>query len=76
PTSAAALAAAPRAVAAEALRSWIAEAVGSAPTAASIGRVLDVAAGCSVATEISGGHRVARTAGRLRIELRTSGPSA
>ena len=68
PTSTAALTAAPRAVAAEALRSWVAEAVGSAPTAASIDRVLDVAAGCSIATEITGGHRVARTAGRLRIE--------
>ena len=70
PTSTAALVAAPRAVAAEALRSWIAEAVGSAPTAASIDRVLDVAAGRSIATEITGGHRVARTAGRLRIEPR------
>ena len=70
PTSTAALAAAPRAVAAEALRSWVAEVVGSPPTAAAIDRVLDVAAGCSIATEITGGHRVARTAGRLRIEPR------
>lgn len=68
PTSASAAAAAPRAVAAEALRGWIAEAVGSPPTAAAIDRVLDVAAGRSIATEITGGHRVARTAGRLRIE--------
>ena len=68
PTNAAALAAAPRAVAAEALRNWIAGAVGSAPTAASINRVLEVAAGRGIATEITGGHRVARTAGRLRIE--------
>jgi len=75
PTSAAALAAAPRAVAAEALRSWIAAAVGSAPTAASIGRVLDVAAGLGIATEITGGHRVARTAGRLRIEPCRPDPS-
>ena len=67
-TSAAALTAAPRAVASEALRGWIASAVGSAPTAASIDRVLDVAAGRGIATEITGGHRVARTAGRLRIE--------
>ncbi len=70
PTSAAALVAAPRAVAAEALRSWIAAVVGSPPTAASIDRVLDVAAGRGTATEITGGHRVARTAGRLRIEPR------
>ena len=67
PTSASGLVAAPRAVAAEALRNWIAEAVGSAPSAASIDRVLDVAAGRAIATEITGGHRVARTAGRLRI---------
>ena len=73
PTSAAALAAAPRAVAAEALRSWIAEAVGSPPTAASIDRVLEVAAGRGIATEITGGYRVARTAGRLRIEPRRGG---
>ena len=63
---------APRAVAAEALRSWISAAVGAPPTAASIDRVLDVAAGRSIATEITGGHRVARTAGRLRIEPRQS----
>ena len=68
PTSAAALAAAPRAVAAEALRRWISETAGAAPSAASIGRVLDVAKGRGIATEITGGHRVARTAGRLRIE--------
>ena len=66
--SAAQLAAAPRAVAAEALRSWISETVGSPPSAASIDRVLDVAAGRGTATEITGGHRVARRAGRLRIE--------
>ena len=68
PASASALTAAPAAVAAEALRAWIVEAVGSAPTAASIDRVLEVATGGRVATEITGGHRVARTAGRLRIE--------
>ncbi len=68
PTSAAELSAAPAAVAAEALRGWIAAEVGSPPTAASIDRVLDVAHGRCVATEITGGHRVARTAGRLRIE--------
>ena len=68
PTSSAALTAAPRAVAAEALRAWITDAAGATPTAASIERVLDVAAGRAIATEITGGHRVARTAGRLRIE--------
>ena len=68
PSSAAQLTAAPRAVAAEALRKWISGTVGSHPSAASIDRVLEVAAGRSVATEITGGHRVARSAGRLRIE--------
>ena len=70
PASAGGLASAPRAVAAEALRNWISETVGSNPSAASIGRVLDVAEGRVVATEITGGHRVARSAGRLRIEPR------
>ena len=68
PTSAVSLTAAPRAVAAEALRGWITGTVGLPPSAASIDRVLDVAAGRHVATEITGGHRVARSAGRLRIE--------
>ena len=70
PSSAAALLAAPRAVATEALRRWIIETVGLPPSAASIERVLDVAGGRGIATEITGGHRVARTAGRLRIEPR------
>ena len=74
PSSAAQLTAAPRAVAAEALRQWIFGAVGAHPSAASIDRVLDVAAGRHVATEITGGHRVARTAGRLRIEAREPPP--
>ena len=68
PTSAAAVTAAPRAVATEALRAWITETAGAPPTAASIDRVLQVAAGTAVATEITGGHRIARTKGRLRIE--------
>ncbi len=74
PSSAAQLTAAPQAVAAEALRQWIFGAVGAHPSAASIDRVLDVAAGRHVATEITGGHRVARTAGRLRIEAREPPP--
>ena len=70
PTSVAELSEAPRAVASEALRAWIAAATGaaSAVSAASIDRVLAVAAGRGVATEITGGHRVARRAGRLRLE--------
>ena len=38
------------------------------PTAATVQRVLDVAAGRAVATEVGTGLRVARTAGRLRLE--------
>ncbi len=71
PTSVADLSAAPRAVASEALRAWIAKATASpvAVSAASVDRVLDVVAGKAVATEITGGHRVARRSGRLRIEV-------
>ncbi len=68
PASATEITAAPVAVATEALRSWIFETVGTVPSAACIDRIRDVAAGQSIATEISGGHRVARTAQRLRIE--------
>ncbi len=70
PTSSAELMAAAKAVATEALRSWIADRVGPgrAVSAASINRVLAVAAGEWVATEIEGGYRVARRRGRLRIE--------
>ncbi len=72
PSDAAALVALPRAVATEALRGWISEHTGKPPgavSAASINRVMQVAAGECVATEITGGHRVARTQRRLRIEL-------
>ena len=64
------LMAAHRAVASEALRAWIIEETGteSSVSAACIDRVLEVAAGRVVATEIAGGFRVARRAGRLRIE--------
>ena len=70
PTAARSLAAAPRAVASEAVRRWIMRESGSRtpPDAASVERVLDVAAGRYVATEIEGGHRVARSANRLRLE--------
>ena len=38
------------------------------PDAATIERVLEVVAGRVRATEVGGGWRVARTAGRLRLE--------
>lgn len=69
PTDAAALRAAPAAVAAEALRAWIGDTVGPAGIdRAAVDRAMLVVDGTHVATELPGGHRLARTAGRLRIE--------
>ncbi len=69
PADAAALAAAKPAVASEALRRWLRDELGTALNvdSASIERVLEVARGGCTATEIEGGHRVARSAGRLRL---------
>ena len=69
PTDAAALTAAPVALARLAVRRWIREQTGGPhpPDAAAVERVLVVARGDVVATEVAG-HRVARTAGRLRFE--------
>ncbi len=65
-----ALRAAPRAAATEALRTWLQNETGSdgSVDTASIERVMAVVDGTCVATEVVGGHRVARTAGRLRLE--------
>jgi tRNA(Ile)-lysidine synthase len=69
PTDVAALRQAPVAVAAEALRAWIGDTVGPAGIdRAAIDRALLVVDGTHVATELPGGHRLARTAGVLRIE--------
>ena len=69
PTDVAALRQAPGAVAAEALRAWIGDTVGPAGIdRAAIDRALLVVDGVHVATELPGGHRLARTAGVLRIE--------
>jgi len=70
PTDVSALRAAPSAVASEALRLWIRAETGSSTSvdSASIERVMAVVRGEAVATEVIGGHRVARTAGRLRVE--------
>lgn len=72
PTDVAALRAAPRAVGTEALRGWLQAQTGAdhPVDAASIERVLAVVDGRHVATEVTGGHRVARTAGTLRVERR------
>lgn len=71
PTSVTALRAAPRAVATAALRSWIAAVVGAAGLdRAAIDRAMLVVDGTRKATELPGGHRLARTEGILRIERR------
>jgi len=73
PADAGALAAAPPALARRAVRAWL-RAGGPGgperhpPDAAGVARVLAVARGEVVACEVAGGWRVARTAGRLRLE--------
>lgn len=78
PTDARAVAAAPAALAAHAVRTWLRTRSpdGHPPDAASVARVLAVARGEIRATEVAGGFRVARTAGRLRIEAPVSNPDA
>jgi tRNA(Ile)-lysidine synthase len=66
PTDAAALAAAPPAVARRAVRAWLGGP--HPPDAASVERVLAVARGEARGTEVGGRRRVRRTAGRLRLE--------
>lgn len=66
PTDARALAAAPEAVARRAVRRWLFD--GHPPSLATVERVLVVARGDARAADVGGGRRVARTAGRLRIE--------
>ncbi|MGI9608406.1 MAG: tRNA lysidine(34) synthetase TilS [Acidimicrobiales bacterium] len=69
PTDARAVAAAPAAVAALALSQWIRSQTGSEHPVdtASLVRVLEVARGDRVAAEIVGGHRISRSAQRLRL---------
>ena len=70
PTDVAALVAVPRPLARWALRLWLADVSGAEHPvdAASIERVLAVVDGAVRACEVVGGWRVARTAGRLRVE--------
>jgi hypoxanthine phosphoribosyltransferase len=70
PTDARAVAAAERPLARRALRRWLRAAAGGEhpPSLAEVDRTLAVAAGAAVGTELSGGRRVRRTAGRLRVE--------
>jgi hypoxanthine phosphoribosyltransferase len=66
PADARALARAPRPLARRALRRWLRAAEGHPPSLAEVERVLSVAGGDAVATEISGGRRVSRSRRRLR----------
>jgi len=71
PTDAAAVAAAPAPLSARALRAWLrtaTDAEAHPPDLAALERVLAVARGEAVATDVHGGLRVARTGGRLRLE--------
>ncbi len=69
PTDARALAAAPRPLARAAVRAWLRPTGGGQPpSAAAVERVLAVADGTHVATEVAGGWRVRRSAGRLHLD--------
>ncbi len=70
-----AVARAPRPLARRALRRWLrAEGGGEhPPSLAEVDRTLAVAAGSAVGTELTGGRRVRRTGGRLRVDPRGSG---
>lgn len=68
PTDARALAAAPEPLARRAVRAWLRTGPEChPPDAATVARVLDVARGSAVATEVGGGRSVRRRAGRLSI---------
>jgi tRNA(Ile)-lysidine synthase len=74
PSDSRALAAAPRALARRAVRSWLNEvsldpvSERHPPSLAEVDRVLAVADGKAVATELSGGRRLRRSRGRLAVE--------
>lgn len=69
PTDAGALTAIPVPLARRAVRRWLTAAdPPHPPDAATVERVLAVAGGRHRATQVSGGRRVARTGGRLRLE--------
>jgi hypoxanthine phosphoribosyltransferase len=85
PSDARTVARTPRPVARRALRAWLRTQPHSAtgpgpgtgtahpPSLAEVDRVLDVATGKAVGTELSGGRQVRRTNGRLRVVPSTSG---
>src|SRR5271155_1966789 len=82
PADARALTAAPLPLARRALRIWLNGSSSDVPfdrhppSAAEIARVLRVASGEALATEISGGRRVSRSEGQLRLEPPRAEPSS
>lgn len=70
PTDTRALQVQPESVARHALRSWLRDELGHPPSTAELDRVLAVVHHRSVACELSGRRRVARSNGRLVIERR------
>jgi tRNA(Ile)-lysidine synthase len=70
PTSAEEVAAHPVSLARRAVREWLRDPSGHPPSAAAVDRVIQVAQMQAAGTEIDGGRRVRRTAGRLRVEDR------
>jgi tRNA(Ile)-lysidine synthase len=79
PSEARALAGAPEALARRAVRAWLADeareptAERHPPSLAEVGRVLDVAGGRAVGTQLSGGRPVRRRGGRLVVGTGGSG---
>ncbi|HEV2993760.1 MAG TPA: hypoxanthine phosphoribosyltransferase, partial [Acidimicrobiia bacterium] len=75
PADARRVAATPRPVARRALRNWLRGETAAAhpPSLAEIDRVLDVASGKAVGTELAGGRRVRRSRGRLSVGPTSSG---
>jgi hypoxanthine phosphoribosyltransferase len=76
PSDARTVARTPRPVARRALRTWLRSESGPdavhPPSLAEVDRVLDVAAGKAVGTELSGGRQVRRSKGRLSLEVLSS----
>ncbi len=75
PTDARRLSEAPAPLARRAVRRWLAQSTPEQhpPSSAEVGRVLQVAAGAAVGTELAGGRRVRRSRGRLEVGAARSG---
>jgi tRNA(Ile)-lysidine synthase len=71
PTDARALSGAPAPLARRALRKWLAADQEHPPSSGAVERVLAVARGGALSTDLGGGRRLGRTAGRLSVYLET-----